>query len=125
MYVYTCVYICIFMYIYVFVCIFIYIYMYIHIHIYMYICIGANMFVEFMNEMKNPKDFWKSQLLAQIIIMFCYILYGSLLYHYQGQYVANPGNQVCIYVYIDIYIYVCIDMYVDVYMYTIHIYTYV
>jgi amino acid transporter len=46
---------------------------------------GANMFVEFMNEMKNPKDFWKSQLSAQLIIMFCYILYGALLYHYQGE----------------------------------------
>jgi amino acid transporter len=46
---------------------------------------GANMFVEFMNEMKNPKDFWKSQLCAQITIMFCYILYGALLYHYQGK----------------------------------------
>jgi hypothetical protein len=54
---------------------------------------GANMFVEFMNEMKNPKDFWKSQLLAQIIVMFCYILYVSLLYSFEGQYVANPGNQ--------------------------------
>lgn len=54
---------------------------------------GANMFVEFMNEMKNPREFWKSQLCAQIIIMFCYMLYGALMYYYQGQYVANPGNQ--------------------------------
>lgn len=54
---------------------------------------GALMFVEFMAEMKKPRDFWKSMLSAQTIIGICYLIFGIFVYKYQGQYTINPANQ--------------------------------
>jgi amino acid transporter len=48
---------------------------------------GATMYVELMSEMKNPRDFFKSLLCAEGIIMGCYFLFGLVFYAEQGQYV--------------------------------------
>lgn len=52
---------------------------------------GAMIFVEFMSEMKRPRDFWKGMICAQSFIYVVYIFYGCFLYAYQGQYTINPS----------------------------------
>jgi Transmembrane amino acid transporter protein len=47
---------------------------------------GAMLFVEFMAEMRQPFDFWKGMIFAQIFIYFCYMLFGLFVYSFQGQY---------------------------------------
>lgn len=54
---------------------------------------GAMVFVEFLSEMRKPREFLKGMLSAQGVIFVCYLLYGLLVYAYQGQYVMNPANQ--------------------------------
>jgi hypothetical protein len=54
---------------------------------------GALMFIEFMAEMKNPREFWKSMISAQSIILSCYMIFGLFVYAYQGQFTINPANQ--------------------------------
>ncbi|AOW04755.1 transmembrane amino acid transporter protein-domain-containing protein [Yarrowia lipolytica] len=54
---------------------------------------GAMVFVEFLSEMRKPREFLKGMLSAQGVIFVCYLLYGLLVYAYQGQYTVNPGNQ--------------------------------
>ena len=54
---------------------------------------GAMVFIEFMSEMKRPHDFIKGMACAQLFIFTCYLLFGLIVYHYQGQFVVNPANQ--------------------------------
>ncbi|KAH8808863.1 amino acid transporter-like protein [Xylogone sp. PMI_703] len=54
---------------------------------------GAMLFVEFMAEMRRPRDFWKGALGAQIFIYLVYVFYGCFMYGYQGQYTINPSYQ--------------------------------
>ena len=54
---------------------------------------GAMVFIEFMSEMKRPRDFIKGMACAQLFIFSVYLLYGLIVYHYQGQFVVNPANQ--------------------------------
>jgi Transmembrane amino acid transporter protein len=54
---------------------------------------GSMMFCEFMSEMRRPADFWKSLICAQAIIYCCYITFGMVVYHFQGQYSFNPAMQ--------------------------------
>jgi hypothetical protein len=54
---------------------------------------GANMFIDFLSEMKNPREFWKSIVVSSTIIITAYMIYGVMLYAVQGPYVANPGTQ--------------------------------
>lgn len=54
---------------------------------------GAMVFVEFLSEMRKPREFLKGMLSAQGVIFVCYLLYGLLVYAYQGQYTMNPANQ--------------------------------
>lgn len=51
---------------------------------------GAMIFIEFMSEMKRPRDFLKGMWGAQIFIYCCYMLYGLFMYGFQGQYLQNP-----------------------------------
>ena len=51
---------------------------------------GAQLFIEFMAELQRPRDFLKAMWGAQFFIYACYIIYGSYVYHFQGQY----SNQV-------------------------------
>lgn len=41
---------------------------------------GATLFVEFMAEMRRPRDFWKSAVVSQIITFATYISYGNFVY---------------------------------------------
>jgi hypothetical protein len=47
---------------------------------------GAQIFVEIMAEMKRPRDFIKSMIIAQIFIWVVYLTYGCYVYYWQGQY---------------------------------------
>jgi len=49
---------------------------------------GASMFVELMSEMKNARDFWKSLLCCEAIIIGVYMTFGLVFYAQQGQYVS-------------------------------------
>ena len=46
---------------------------------------GAQLFIEFMAEMKRPYDFIKAMWGAQFFIYTCYMVYGCFVYYYQGQ----------------------------------------
>ena len=43
-------------------------------------------FVEFMAEMRRPRDFWKAAFYAQTFIFIVYLIYGVVIYYFQGQY---------------------------------------
>ncbi|OXV05166.1 hypothetical protein Egran_07066 [Elaphomyces granulatus] len=47
---------------------------------------GAQLFVEFMAEMRRPRDFLKAMWFAQFLIWAVYLSYGCFLYYFQGQY---------------------------------------
>ena len=47
---------------------------------------GAQLFIEFMAEMKRPRDFLKAMWAAQCFIYTCYMVYGCFVYSFQGQY---------------------------------------
>ena len=47
---------------------------------------GAQLFVEFLAEMKRPRDFLKAMWGAQFFIYSVYLIYGCFVYHFQGQY---------------------------------------
>lgn len=44
-----------------------------------------------MAEMKRPHDFLKGMFVAQAVIYTVYVVYGSFMYYYQGQYTFNPS----------------------------------
>ena len=47
---------------------------------------GAQLFVEFLAEMRRPSDFLKAMWGAQFFIYSVYLIYGCYVYHFQGQY---------------------------------------
>ena len=47
---------------------------------------GAQLFVEFLAEMRRPRDFLKAMWGAQFFIYSVYLIYGCYVYHFQGQY---------------------------------------
>lgn len=52
---------------------------------------GTQIFLDFMAEMSQPRNFLKSMWGSQFFIYACYMLYGLFMYGYQGQYVQNPS----------------------------------
>ncbi|KAF2723189.1 hypothetical protein K431DRAFT_302109 [Polychaeton citri CBS 116435] len=54
---------------------------------------GAQLFVEFMAEMRRPRDFLKAMWGAQFFIYSVYMIYGCFVYHYQGQYTYQISYQ--------------------------------
>ncbi|OCL03282.1 amino acid transporter [Glonium stellatum] len=50
---------------------------------------GAQLFIEFMAEMRRPRDFIKAMWSAQAFIYLMYMFYGLFCYGYQGQYVYS------------------------------------
>ena len=46
---------------------------------------GAQLFIEFMAEMRRPTDFIKAMWGAQFFIYTCYMVYGCYVYYFQGQ----------------------------------------
>ncbi|KAH9822905.1 amino acid transporter [Teratosphaeria destructans] len=47
---------------------------------------GAQLFIEFMAEMRRPRDFLKAMWGAQFFIYSVYLIYGCYVYYFQGQY---------------------------------------
>ena len=54
---------------------------------------GALLFCEMMSEMRNPREFIKSMLCAESFIFIVYVIFGSVVYHFQGQFTVNPAYQ--------------------------------
>ncbi|KAF2152446.1 hypothetical protein K461DRAFT_327932 [Myriangium duriaei CBS 260.36] len=54
---------------------------------------GVQLFVEFLAEMKRPRDFLKAMWGAQLFIYTVYVVYGCYVYYFQGQYTYNPSFQ--------------------------------
>jgi hypothetical protein len=54
---------------------------------------GSMMFCEFMSEMRKPADFWKGMVCAQAFIYSIYIIFGMVVYSFQGQFAFNPAMQ--------------------------------
>ncbi|KAL1311506.1 hypothetical protein AAFC00_001629 [Neodothiora populina] len=54
---------------------------------------GATLFNELMAEMRRPMDFWKGMICAEVFIFWCYIIFGLVVYSYQGQFAYNPAYQ--------------------------------
>ncbi|KAJ5194510.1 uncharacterized protein N7498_007948 [Penicillium cinerascens] len=54
---------------------------------------GVQLFVEFLAEMRRPRDFIKAMWGAQFFIYSVYLIYGCVVYHLQGQYAFNPSYQ--------------------------------
>lgn len=52
---------------------------------------GVQLFVEFLAEMKRPRDFIKAMWAAQAFIYTVYLTYGCVVYYLQGQYSYNPS----------------------------------
>ena len=52
---------------------------------------GAQLFIEFMAEMRRPYDFIKAMWGAQFFIYSVYLIYGCYQYYWQGQYSFNPS----------------------------------
>lgn len=50
-------------------------------------------FTEFMAEMRKPMDFWKGMACAQVFITTVYMVFGVVIYHYQGQ-VSGSRNSI-------------------------------
>lgn len=60
---------------------------------------GAQLFIEFMAEMRRPMDFIKAMWGAQFFIFAVYLIYGSFCFRFQGQYTYQISYQgVSIYV---------------------------
>jgi len=54
---------------------------------------GAQLFIEFMAELKRPRDFLKAMWGAQLFIYVCYMVYGCYVYYFQGQYSYQVSYQ--------------------------------
>ena len=54
---------------------------------------GAQLFIEFMAEMRRPHDFIKAMWGAQFFIYSVYLIYGCYVYHFQGQYAYQISYQ--------------------------------
>lgn len=54
---------------------------------------GSMIFLEMMAEMRDPREFIKSLVCAQSLIMVAYIVFGMVVYSKQGQFAINPANQ--------------------------------
>lgn len=54
---------------------------------------GAMLFPAFMAEMRHPMDFWKGMICAQAFLTSVYVVFGMVVYHFQGQYTFIPIAQ--------------------------------
>ncbi|PVH80837.1 amino acid transporter-like protein [Cadophora sp. DSE1049] len=54
---------------------------------------GAMLFFNLLAEMRNPWDFWKGMICADIFIYLVYMFFGLFQYSYQGQYTFSTNIQ--------------------------------
>jgi hypothetical protein len=52
---------------------------------------GTPCFFNIVGEMRNVKDYTKSVLVCQSVVTTVYLVIGSVVYHYTGQYIASPA----------------------------------
>lgn len=56
---------------------------------------GAQLFIEFMAELQRPRDFLKVMWASQFFIYSVYMIYGSYVYYFQGQYANSVSDPPC------------------------------
>ncbi|KAK3343387.1 transmembrane amino acid transporter [Lasiosphaeria hispida] len=54
---------------------------------------GCMLFVAFLAEMRQPRDFWKALVCAELFIYILYVAFGLFVYSFQGQFALNPAMQ--------------------------------
>ena len=54
---------------------------------------GTLLFPSLMAEMRHPMDFWKGLLMGQMFIIVVYLIFGTYVYHFQGQFTYSPTYQ--------------------------------
>lgn len=54
---------------------------------------GAQLFIEFMAELQRPRDFLKVMWASQFFIYSVYMIYGSYVYYFQGQYANSVSDR--------------------------------
>lgn len=52
---------------------------------------GAPAFFSIISEMRNPKDYTKSLVVAQAAVALVYLVIGIVVYYFCGSYVASPA----------------------------------
>lgn len=52
---------------------------------------GAPNFLNIAAELRRPKDYTKALILCQVLTTVTYLVVGSVVYHFCGQYVASPA----------------------------------
>lgn len=52
---------------------------------------GSPAFFSIISEMRNPKDYTKSLIIAQAGVTLVYLVIGIVVYYYCGSYVASPA----------------------------------
>lgn len=52
---------------------------------------GTPAFFSIVSEMRNPRDYTKSLVVAQTIVTLVYLVIGIVVYYYCGSYVASPA----------------------------------
>ena len=52
---------------------------------------GAPAFFSIASEMRNPRDYTKSLVIAQVIVALVYVVIGIVVYYFCGSYVASPA----------------------------------
>jgi hypothetical protein len=52
---------------------------------------GAPAFFSIASEMRNPRDYTKSLVIAQVVVSLVYLVIGVVVYYYCGSFVASPA----------------------------------
>lgn len=56
-----------------------------------YVFAGSIIFPEMISELKRPWEFWKSIIVANLIILIVYLIFGNYVYVNQGQFSNSPA----------------------------------
>lgn len=52
---------------------------------------GAPAFFSIASEMRNPRDYTKSLVIAQVVVSLVYLVIGVVVYYFCGSYVSTPA----------------------------------
>lgn len=52
---------------------------------------GAPAFFSIASEMRNPRDYTKALVIAQVVVSLVYLVIGIVVYYYCGSFVASPA----------------------------------
>ncbi|WWC89631.1 uncharacterized protein L201_004556 [Kwoniella dendrophila CBS 6074] len=52
---------------------------------------GSNHFLSLISEMRQPERYQRAMLYSQVVITVIYVVFGTVVYHFTGQYIASPA----------------------------------